>query len=91
LDGTKGALLLPKVDALSAIATPVKGMLVYLNLQDGDYAADKVYIYDGTWNVYAGPAGAKGDQGIQGPAGLMVPMGQRVIKAIRVTRGYKVQ
>jgi hypothetical protein len=69
LDGTKGALLLPKVDALSAIATPVKGMLVYLNLQDGDYAANKVYIYDGTWNVYAGPAGAKGDQGIQGPAG----------------------
>jgi hypothetical protein len=72
LDGTKGALLLPKVNALSAIATPVKGMLVYLNLQDGDYAANKVYIYDGTWNVYAGPqgpAGAAGTNGAQGPKG----------------------
>ncbi|GHS95945.1 hypothetical protein FACS189421_00110 [Bacteroidia bacterium] len=67
LDGTKGALLLPKVDALATIASPAAGMLVYLK------SDNQVYIYDGTsWNVYTGaegPAGAKGDTGSQGPKG----------------------
>jgi hypothetical protein len=58
LDGTKGALLLPRVDGLATITSPAAGMLVYLK------SDNQVYIYDGTsWNVYAGPAGATGAAG----------------------------
>jgi hypothetical protein len=78
LDGTKGALLLPKVDALATITSPAAGMLVYLQ------SDNQVYIYDGdSWNVYTGaegPAGAKGDTGAQGPIGLTGPAGSNGAK-----------
>ncbi|MDR0864933.1 MAG: hypothetical protein LBO74_08380 [Candidatus Symbiothrix sp.] len=75
LDGN-GALLLPRVNALSVIATPVKGMLVYLTQTDGANVANKVYVYDGTWTVYAGPigpVGPKGDKGDPGTAATATP------------------
>ncbi|MDR0833352.1 MAG: hypothetical protein LBN93_04095, partial [Candidatus Symbiothrix sp.] len=75
LDGN-GALLLPRVNALSVITTPVKGMLVYLTQTDGANVANKVYVYDGTWTVYAGPigpVGPKGDKGDPGTAATATP------------------
>ncbi|GHT40444.1 hypothetical protein FACS189437_06040 [Bacteroidia bacterium] len=77
LDGSQGALLLPRVDALTEIASPVAGMQVYLK------SDNQVYIFDGTkWNVYAGPKGAdgaKGATGSQGPAG---PVNMKMISAV---------
>ncbi|MDR0865914.1 MAG: hypothetical protein LBO74_13425 [Candidatus Symbiothrix sp.] len=77
-----GALLLPRVNALSVIASPVKGMLVYLTQTDGANVADKVYVYDGTWNVYAGTVGPQGPAGATGPQG---PAGESATAGTLVT------
>ncbi|GHT39306.1 hypothetical protein FACS189437_02300 [Bacteroidia bacterium] len=67
LDGAHGALVLPRVNTLTAITTPVAGMQVYLNTDN------QIYYFDGTvWKVSDGATGAqgpKGDTGAQGPKG----------------------
>ncbi|GHT06407.1 hypothetical protein FACS189423_11320 [Bacteroidia bacterium] len=69
LDGTKGALLLPRVAVLPTTdLTP--GLQYYLTASYDSYEANKVYTYDGTsWTATAGPQGPVGATGTQGPKG----------------------
>jgi hypothetical protein len=80
LDGARGALLLPRVNDTTAIASPVKGMQVYSNYDN------QVYINDGAkWKVYAGPQGVKGADGA--PADVSAIPG--TVRKLRHYGGWK--